>query len=158
MDDKSSPPQPPRLSALLWRAARASSRLYRARLAEMDLTARQGTALLALVETPGQSLGSLADALGADQATASALIDRLLAADLVRRETDPGDRRRARLFPTSRALDLAGRLDAARRANEALLEEALGPKDVEKLEKLLGRLADDLERQTLLHPVGGRPS
>ena len=154
----SSPSPPDRLSGLLWRAARASSRLYRSRLAEMDLTSRQGTALLALEETPGQSLGALAEALGADQATTSALIDSLLAADLVRRETDPLDRRRARLFPTAKALQMAEKLEAARRANEDLLEETLEPKDAERLRRLLLRVVQDLERQALALNVGGKPS
>ncbi len=146
---------PERLSSLLWRTARAASRAYRARLAEMDLTARQAAALLALAETPGVGLGALAETLGSDQATASAVIDRLLAADLVRRETDPQDRRRARLYPTDRAMQKVERLEAARRANESLIEEALGPQDGARLRKLLTRLSSELE-QAAITGIGAR--
>jgi DNA-binding MarR family transcriptional regulator len=149
-------PTQQRLSSLIWRAARASSRLYRSRLAELDLTNRQAAAILALVEKPAITLGSLADALGADQATTSAVVDRLLGADLVRRETDPADRRRAKLYPTDRALQLAERLESARRATEVLIEEALSAHGTLRLRKLLLQLSNQLERQALTAPIGAR--
>ncbi len=135
-----------RLAALLWRAARASTRYYQAQLTELDLTTRQAAAILALVEAPGVTLGSLAEALRADQATASSVVDRLLAAELVSRETDPADRRRARLYPTGKALRIAERLEGARRRTEAMLEEILGAPTAKKLRKVLGRLSEELER------------
>lgn len=135
-----------RLAALLWRAARASTRYYQAQLTELDLTTRQAAAILALVEVPGVTLGSLAEALRADQATASSVVDRLLAAELVSRETDPADRRRARLYPTGKALRIAERLEGARRRTEAMLEEILGAPTAKKLRKVLGRLSEELER------------
>jgi len=148
--------QDERLAALLWRAARASTRYYQAHLAELDLTTRQAAAILALVEAPGVTLGALADSLRADQATASAVVDRLLAADLVKRETDPADRRRARLHPTDKALQIAERLDVARRGTEAMIEEALGQATARKLKKVLARLSEQLEREALAVPSGSR--
>jgi DNA-binding MarR family transcriptional regulator len=138
--------QDQRLTALLWRAARASTRYYQAQLAELDLTTRQAAALLSLVETPGVTLGTLAESLRADPPTASAVVDRLLAADLVKRETDPADRRRARLYPTDKAMQIAERLDDARRRTEVMLEDILGPQMARKLRKVLERLSDELER------------
>ncbi|HXH20970.1 MAG TPA: MarR family transcriptional regulator [Dehalococcoidia bacterium] len=146
--------QDERLAALLWRAARASTRYYQAQLAELDLTTRQAAAILALVEAPGVTLGALAEALRADQATASAVVDRLLAADLVKRETDPVDRRRARLYPTDRALQIAERLDGARRRTEVMLEEILGPATARKLRKVLHRLSEELERERVAVAAG----
>ena len=115
-----------RLSALLWRAARASTRFYQAQLTDFDLTPRQATAILSLVETPGVTLGTLAEALRADQATASAVVDRLLAAELVKRETDPADRRRARLYATEKALMIAEQVAEARRRTDDMIEDVLG--------------------------------
>lgn len=145
-----------RLVALLWRAARASTRFYQSRLAELDLTPRQAAAILALVDNPGVTLGALAETLRADQPTASAVVDRLLAADLVRRETDPADRRRARLYPTDRALRIAEKLESARRETELLIERALGPATARKLKKVLHALSEQLEREALAAPGGSR--
>ena len=131
---------PTEIGRLLRRAARSANRIYRSRVAELELTYRQAGAILALVETPGMSLGSLAEALGADQPTASALVDRLLAADFVRRETDPSDRRRARLEPTEGAMRLAEGLAAARRESEELIQRALSPEETEDLVRILSRL------------------
>lgn len=111
----------------------------------MELTHRQAAAILALVEKPGATLSSLAETLGADQATASALVDRLLAGGLVSRETDPADRRRAMLHPTEKALHLAEGLAGARRASEDRIRAVLGAANSDKLAGLLSRLIDGLE-------------
>lgn len=111
----------------------------------MGLTTRQATAILALVETPGMSLSDLAETLGADQATASALVDRLFAANLVQRETDPGDRRRTSLTPTRQALELATSLAASRFASEQQIRSVLGPEDSDSLAGILSRVIEGLE-------------
>ena len=74
-------------------------------------------------------------------------MDRLLAAELVRRETDPLDRRRARLQPTTAALPLARKVAAARRESEALIRVALGPEDSKALIKILTRLTAELHNE-----------
>jgi DNA-binding MarR family transcriptional regulator len=131
-------------SRLLWRATRSATRVYRQRVAELELTERQASAILTFVRTPGITLGKLADTLGADQATASALVDRLLAAQLVRRETHAEDRRRASLHPTDKALRLAKGLEAARQDAEAQIWGALGQADAEQLIRILSRLIESL--------------
>ena len=138
------------LSRLLWRASRSATRVNRSRVKELDLTPRQAAAILALVEHPGATLTSLAAALHADQATASALVDRLLAADLVRRETDPVDRRRAMLQPTEKALRLAHGLAEARSASEQRIRAVLGSAGSDRLADLLSRLIAGLD-------AGGEP-
>jgi DNA-binding MarR family transcriptional regulator len=137
------------LGRLLRRASRAATKVYRSRVKELELTHRQAAAVLALVEQPGATLSNLADAVGADQATASALIDRLLAADLVRRETNPADRRRAMLYPTEKALQLAQALAGARLASEDRIRAVLGNAGSDRLAKLLVRLVNGLEA----HPI-----
>jgi DNA-binding MarR family transcriptional regulator len=127
-------------------------------VSELDLTARQAAAILALVEQPGATLSYLAEQLGADQATASALVDRLLAADLVRRETDPADRRRAMLHPTDKALKLAKTLAEARRTVEQSIRDVLGAGDSARLADLLSRLTDGLEQRREAVAGGARGS
>jgi DNA-binding MarR family transcriptional regulator len=108
------------------------------------------------VERPGVTLGTLAESLRSDQPTASAVVDRLLAADLVRRETDPDDRRRARLYATDKALRIAERVAEARRRTDQMIEAALGPSTSRKLTKVLLELSEKLEREALATPAGSR--
>jgi DNA-binding MarR family transcriptional regulator len=136
--------EPAELGRLLRRASQVAMRIYRARLAELDLTHRQAAAIRALAQSPGQTLSGLAESLHADPPTASALVDRLLAADLVRRETDPADRRRAMLYPTDKALELGEALREAVRDSEASIRSVLGPEDSPELARLLNRLIEGL--------------
>lgn len=140
-------------SRLLWRATRAVTRVYRRRAAEMELTERQASAILTIVNTPAITLGQLAERMGADQPTASALIDRLLAADLVRRETQTDDRRRVSLQPTDKALRLAEGLEAARHDSEQMIWATLGTEDGEELIRILTRLIQSLSETKLATAV-----
>ena len=146
------------LARLLGRASRAATRVYRERAQDLGLAPRQAAALLAIVEQPGQTLSSLADQLNADQPTASAIVDRLLSAELVRRETDPIDRRRAMLLPTEKALKLAKGLRLARHASEDQVRSFLGPEDSAELIRLLSRLINGLtlDEAAALRGAGSR--
>ena len=134
------------LRLLLWKAGRTVSRHYRARVAQMDLTAGQATALLLLAESPGCTLGSLAQGLGTDLATTSTMVDRLMSAKLVRRETDQADRRRALLFPSEKALGLTTQLETARRETAIYLRDLLGEERAHLLADLLRQLIDQVEK------------
>jgi DNA-binding MarR family transcriptional regulator len=118
--------------------------VYRSRVKELELTARQAAAIQALVDDPGLTLRHLADTMGADQATTSSLVERLLAADLVRRETDLQDRRRIMIYPTEKALELGEALAAARQAAEERVVTVLGEGDSAKLARILSHLIDGL--------------
>jgi DNA-binding MarR family transcriptional regulator len=134
------------LRLLLWKAGRTVSRHYRAKVAQLDLTAGQATALLFLGESPGSTLGGLAQGLGTDLATTSTMIDRLMSADLVRRETDRADRRRALLFPTDKALGLTSRLEEARSETAVFLRAVLGAERAGLLADLLQQLIAQVEK------------
>jgi DNA-binding MarR family transcriptional regulator len=132
------------LRSLLRRASRVASRHYRARLAEFELSASQASALLFLNDHDGSTLRDLADALGVDLATASALVDRLMSQELVNRETDPADRRRARLSLSSKAVALLQPVaDVTRETNEMLVK-ALGKKRASELAIILTELLDGM--------------
>jgi DNA-binding MarR family transcriptional regulator len=97
--------------------------------------------VLATVEaTPGIGQGEIADALGADRSTMVRLVDQLERRDLLRRETDPDDRRT--VIPT---LTSAGRalLESATplvHASELGFAGALSEPEREQLVELLRRL------------------
>jgi DNA-binding MarR family transcriptional regulator len=134
------------LRFLLSRSSRRASRDYRLRLSQFDLSPSQATALLILGERPGLTLRDLGDFMSSDQATTSAMVDRLLSQGLVRRETDPDDRRRARLLLSERAADIVARLAEARKATNELLLEALGPEQAAELSNILTHLLDRLNQ------------
>jgi DNA-binding MarR family transcriptional regulator len=133
---------PEDLRSLLRRASRMAGRHYRAQLARFDLSASQATALLFLNERDGSTLRDLADAISADLATASALVDRLMSQGLIVRETDPADRRRARLLLSEAATELLAPLAEATRETNAMLVNALGQKRSAELAAVLTELID----------------
>ena len=130
---------------LLSRAARTATRYFQERAAEVDLSVVQGQALMELDVDPGITVGALAATLSKDQASTSILIDKLMSLGLVRRETDPTDRRRARLFLTDQAGPLVRHLEQARDDINRLVLDALGGERSRSLMALLGELLDAVE-------------
>ncbi|HEX3915737.1 MAG TPA: MarR family winged helix-turn-helix transcriptional regulator [Caulobacteraceae bacterium] len=78
-------------------AQTAVTRDFGASLAEIDLTQKQCATLELIGANPGVSQVDLAGILGADRATMMAIVDRLEARDLVKRERSRADRRRQHL-------------------------------------------------------------
>ena len=124
---------------LISRAARTTTRYFGDRASEVDLSIVQAQALLVLTEQPGLNLGLLARALSKDQASTSIVIDRMMTLGLVRRETDPDDRRRALLYTTTQAQPLVDHMQRVRDDINRLVIDAFG---VEKSEALEGLLVD----------------
>jgi DNA-binding MarR family transcriptional regulator len=122
---------------LISRAARTTTRYFGDRASEVDLSIVQAQALLVLTEQPGLNLGLLARALSKDQASTSIVIDRMMTLGLVRRETDPDDRRRALLYTTSQAQPLVDHMQRVRDDINRLVLDAIGVEKSEALENLL---------------------
>jgi DNA-binding MarR family transcriptional regulator len=130
---------------LLSRAARTATRYFQERAAEVELSVVQGQALMELDTQPGIAVGALSSALSKDQASTSILVDKMMTLGLVRRETDPTDRRRARLFATEQAEPLILHLQRARDDINRLVLDALGPDRSQSLMTLLGSFLDAVE-------------
>ena len=130
---------------LLSRAARTATRYFQERAAEVDLSVVQGQALMELDVAPGMTVGALAAVLSKDQASTSILVDKLMSLGLVHRETDPADRRRARLFLTAPAEPLVRHLELARDDINRLVLDALGRERSQTLLSLLGEFLDVVE-------------
>ena len=77
-------------------------RLLSARLAPLDLSIARYEVLLAISRDEGLSQRSLADRLLVAKSNITALLQRLEALDLIRRESDPEDARGHRVFLTSK--------------------------------------------------------
>jgi DNA-binding MarR family transcriptional regulator len=109
---------------------------------------RAGAALLFKLSVKGDSLRvtDLAEILGVDTPTVTRKVQQLERDKMVVRQTDPEDRRvsRIRLTPAGRRT-----IERVRRARRAWLEQILhdwDDEDLSALADLLGRFAEDLER------------
>ena len=122
---------------LLSRAARTATRYFQERAAEVELSVVQGQALMELDAHPGITVGALSAALSKDQASTSILIDKMMTIGLVRRETDPTDRRRARLYASEQAEPIVRHLERARDDINRLVLDALGQDRSQALMALL---------------------
>jgi DNA-binding MarR family transcriptional regulator len=131
---------------LISRAARTTTRYFGDRASEIDLSIVQAQALLVLTEQPGLNLGMLARELSKDQASTSIVIDRMMTLGLVRRETDPDDRRRALLFTTSQAQPLVQHMHRVRGEINDMVLTALGEEKQHTLESLLAELLEVIEQ------------
>ena len=137
------------LQRLLSRTSRLASRHFRSQLTEFELSGSQATAILFLSEHEGVTVRELANAVSADLATGSALVDRLMSQEWVRRETDPGDRRRARLLLTEKGLGVVQSLALAKQRTNRLLAEALGDDEASELARILSTLLKGLDELSM---------
>ena len=102
-------------------------------LADLDeeVTLTQYRTLVVLASRGPQGMAALADALGVTPPTASRLCERLVRKGLVRRRTDPSDRRQVRLAPTVAGRPLVDVVTARRRTEIATLLGAV-PEDARR--------------------------
>jgi DNA-binding MarR family transcriptional regulator len=129
------------LPVLLRRAWFGLNQVFRRRIAHLGLTPDQFTVMRNLVESDGAGLTQreLAERMGSDPNTITAILERMAAAGLVARQKDDRDRRanRVRLEPSGIA-----RYAEARELALSLQVEVLGTMDAARREVFL----EDLER------------
>ena len=122
------------------RAHQRTVAIFMEEAAAFDVTPVQFAILNALQGRPGEDQITLAGRVALDAATLGAVVARLQARGLVRRESDPSDRRRKLLWLTPQGHTLADQLIApARRVQERLMAP-LSPEDQVLLVQLLERL------------------
>lgn len=98
-----------RLLSLAPRYVQWSAASLRAHRVEGDPSFRQ-LAVLFMIREGVASPASIAQRLGISRAVVTGLLDRLEERGLIRREPDPGDRRRLRIVMTAAGLDASERL------------------------------------------------
>jgi len=125
---------------LVRRAHQRAVAIFMEEAAAFDVTPVQFAILNALVDQPGEDQITLAGRVALDAATLGAVIARLHARGLVRRESDPRDRRRKLLWitPAGEAL-VAQMVRPAERVQERLMEP-LSAEEQARLVELLARL------------------
>lgn len=136
---KTAPPTR-RLPPLLRRAWYGLNQAFRRRIAHLEVTPDQFTVLRNLAEAGPRGLtqSELTHRMSSDPNTIASLVERMAAAELLRREPDPTDRRarRLRLVPAGRL-----RFRRAREVAQRLQEEVLTTLPVGERERFLENLA-----------------
>ncbi len=144
----------------MYTATNATVHLYRDLLAPWGLTYQQLMVLGVLWQEPDVTPGRIAEVMMLDSSTVAGLLKRLQNAELVRRESDPADRRRVQVIPTERSWQIANELDWL----EACLAEAVGLSREQAADLIdrLHRLRDSVVKyprpQTGPHTEKGRSS
>lgn len=108
--------------------------------ADVGVTPVQFAILSALMDEPGQDQVSLAARVAFDAATSGSVIGRLEARGWVRREADPQDRRRKRLWITPEGRAMALQLRRAATRTQERLMSPLTESERQQLAALLTRL------------------
>jgi len=125
---------------LVRRAHQRAVALFMEEAAAFDVTPVQFAILNALVDQPGEDQITLAGRVALDAATLGAVVARLHARGLVRRENDPSDRRRKLLWITPEGETLVAQMvQPAERVQQRLMAP-LSPEDQAHLLRLLERL------------------
>jgi DNA-binding MarR family transcriptional regulator len=134
---------PAQVADLLHRLTKRLRRAQATRLAPAGLTPAQERALrmISRSEEPPR-MTELADELGIVPRSLTNVIDSLEEAGLVRRETDPRNRRAILLHLTERGNALRDDMRSARRAAAEELLAPLSPADLQTLTRLLTQIED----------------
>jgi DNA-binding MarR family transcriptional regulator len=131
------PDEPTSASDLFWAVARRLRHASRETLAPWDVTPSQLRALGTLMRHGAARPGELAKHLGIAARSATEVVDALQERGLVRRETDPDDRRATRVVVTDAGRELTAALRQARSAEADRVFAGLDDADRTELERLL---------------------
>jgi DNA-binding MarR family transcriptional regulator len=133
---------PYRLSILQLAVSRSLALIYGARF---DLSRHEWRALAVLCQEAPLTAMEIAERTSMDKVQVSRAIAKLIAAGRVTRETDPNDRRRAPLRPTSEGRAIYRGIVPLVKARERELTSALTPAET----RALDRIIDKLQRRAL---------
>ena len=115
------------------------------RISPLGVVPGQFAQILALYEEDGLTQRQLCDLVRIEQPTMAKTLQRMERDRLVRREPDPGDRRRARVLLTARARALRSDLvDAATEVNTAATK-GLSHREIGEFMRTLARIIGNLE-------------
>lgn len=135
------------MSDLFWAVARRLRHASRESLAPWDVTPSQLRALGTLMRHGPARPSALAKHLGIAPRSATEVVDALEDRGLVRRETDPADRRATLVVVTDHGSEVARAIRTARAAEADRLFGALDDADRGELERLLRLLLAETPAQ-----------
>lgn len=130
-----------------WEEFAAAVRRARSRVSDRPgLTPSQYRLLVALEDAPSLGVGELARAAGVSSPTATRMLDGLEQDGIVKREPEPGDRRRIAVRPTAKGRRALTEAHARVAAAREQVYSQLTPEEREQAERLLLRLAEAVEQ------------
>lgn len=136
--------RPPRIFYLLQSAHSALFRAADQQLrAQYGVTATQQAVLFLLLKQDGQPISTLASALRMGKSSLTALIDRMVHAGLVRRESEAGDGRVVSIFAEPAGRQLAETTLPIVRHSNARLLSPFSDEEQRVIERFLQYVADD---------------
>lgn len=125
---------------LIRRAHQLSVSIFAEKTSSFDITPVQFAMLNALMDEPGEDQITLAGKVAFDAATSGAVIARLEAKGLLRRDADPKDKRRKLLTATAEGEKIVIAMKAAVAEVQGQIMQPLNIKEAEQLTSLLAKL------------------
>ncbi|MEQ1536341.1 MAG: MarR family transcriptional regulator [Burkholderiaceae bacterium] len=125
---------------LIRRAHQLAVSIFAENTVTFDITPVQFAMLNALVDEPGEDQITLAGKVAFDAATSGAVIARLEAKGLLRRDADPKDKRRKLLTATAEGEKVVIAMKAAVADVQGQIMQPLTVKEAAQLTALLGKL------------------
>lgn len=132
---------------LLWELTHALQSLSKHMESAIGVTGPQRLALRIIGRRPGISAGELATALRIHPSTLTGILRRLEERRAVRREADPDDARRARLFLASAGKELDGERSPTVEAAVRRAMMHVDPRDLEGARRVLRAVIEELGRE-----------
>ncbi len=125
--------------------SRCAMRFRERELADTGLAGCQTPYITQLYRQPGITQEEMARALNVNKSSVARQLASLEEKGYVRRESDPGDRRSLRVYPTEKAYELRERLFACYRAWNAYLTQDFTEAEQLELSRLMARIAEKAE-------------
>jgi DNA-binding MarR family transcriptional regulator len=125
---------------LIRRAHQLSVSIFAEKTADFDITPVQFAMLNALMEEPGEDQITLAGKVAFDAATSGAVIARLEAKGLLRRDADPKDKRRKLLTVTKEGEKIVFAMKTAVNDVQSQITNPLSGDEAKQLTSLLAKL------------------
>lgn len=136
---------PDYLLYLLAAASAAASGAFHEHVKRSGLRPVEWRVLACLRDADGQPTTTLARTTLFEQSRLTRIVDQMAGDGLVRREADPEDRRRVRVFLTEKGLQVAEPLLEDARRHERALLDALAPADRRRIKGTLRSIAEAAE-------------
>ncbi len=112
-------------------------------IAAEEVTEEQWRVLQVLSDEQGRSMGELAERVLMNHPALTKNIDRLVSRGLVQRAADAHDNRKVLVYISDLGLETVIRLKVNVDAHHGSVEEAMGPRKVEQLKKLLKQFIEE---------------